>query len=56
MSVEALKAIYFECEKCEHGQYADYTLNNNWEDDRAVNADDIICEKCNHSNRVIEEI
>ena len=58
MTVKAKKAIYFECEKCGHGQYFDYTLEHSWESDpdRAVMADKIDCEKCNHQNRVIEEL
>jgi hypothetical protein len=56
MTVQACRAIYFDCEKCDHGQYADYTLDHDWEDDRAVYADNIDCEKCGHTNRVIEEM
>ncbi|MBU2644482.1 hypothetical protein KKI24_07205 [bacterium] len=56
MSVEAQKAIYFECENCGHGQYGEYTLDHGWEDDRAVMVDTIDCEKCTHPNRVIEEL
>ena len=56
MSVEAEKAIWFECEKCNEGQYADYSLEYSWEDDRAVMADNIDCELCGHTNRVIEEL
>jgi len=47
---------WFECEKCHHGQYADYTLGSDWEDDRAVMADNIDCEECGHENRVIEDL
>ena len=56
MAVEAAKAIWFECEECKKGQYADYTLCSSWEEDRAVMADNIDCEYCGHTNRVIEEL
>ena len=56
MTVEAGRAIYFDCEKCDHVQYTDYSLGSDWEGDRAVMADNIVCEKCGHENRVIEEI
>ncbi len=60
MTVEAGKAIWFECEKCSHGQYADYTLEKDWEgsgeDGRVVMADFVDCEKCGYGNRVIEEL
>lgn len=56
MSVNAQKAIKFDCEKCGETQYADYTLEQSWEDDRAVMADNIDCCKCGHTNRVIDEL
>lgn len=56
MTVTACKAIWFECEQCCHGQFADYTLDSDWEEDRAVMADTIDCERCDHPNRVIEEL
>ncbi len=56
MTVKAKKAIQYHCEKCCGVQFADYTLEPDWEDDRAVNADNIDCDKCGHTNRVIEEI
>jgi DNA-directed RNA polymerase subunit M/transcription elongation factor TFIIS len=56
MSVKAEKAISFECEKCRHHQFIEYTLDHDWEDDRAVMADNIDCEECKHVNRVIEEL
>lgn len=56
MTVEAGRAIWFECEKCTHGQYADYSLDSGWFDGRAVNEDYIDCEECGHENHVIEEL
>lgn len=56
MTVTAEKAIYFECEECGHGMYIDYTLDHDWEGDRAVMSDKIDCEECQHQNRVIEEL
>lgn len=56
MTVKAGKAIKFHCEKCGADQYADYSLESDWEDDRAVNADNIDCNLCGHTNRVIEEL
>lgn len=58
MSVLAEPAIFFKCEKCNHGQYFDDTLDHDWEDNphRAVRADNIDCEKCNHTNRVFMEL
>ena len=56
MSVEVDRAIGFECEKCGEYQYHEYSLEQDWEDDRVVMADTIDCEKCGHANRVIEEL
>ena len=54
--VKAAKAIKFECEECGYDQYADYTLEHGWYDDRAVMRDNIACENCGHDNLVIEEL
>lgn len=56
MSVNAEKAIKFTCESCKETQFADYTLEQSWEDDRAVMADNIDCVKCHQTNRVIQEM
>jgi hypothetical protein len=59
-NVIAFKAIYFNCEECEHGQYADYNLEEYLLEDsegaRTVLSDVIDCEKCGKPSRVIEEI
>ena len=58
MTVDAGKAIWFECGYCGHGQYADYSLDSDWDVDRgaAVMADNIDCEKCGKENRVVEDL
>lgn len=59
MSVEADRAIGFECEKCGGYQFHEYTLEPSWEyepESRAVMADTIDCEHCGHSNRVYQEM
>ena len=56
MTVTAEKAIQFECEKCGRIQFTEYTLTHAWYEDRAINEDNIMCEKCNHDNHVIEEL
>jgi len=56
MTVKALKAVFWQCEECRHGQYGNYTLEHSWHEDRAVMADNIICETCGHENHVIEEL
>lgn len=56
MSIKAEPAIEFTCEKCGEIQYADYTLDQDWEEDRAVMADNIDCKKCGHENRVFMEM
>lgn len=53
--VKAWPAIEFECEKCGHVQYADYSLEDEWIDDHVVLADKIDCEKCGHENHVYIE-
>ncbi len=56
MTVDAEKAIQFECEECKEVQFADYMLEPGWHEDRAVNEDRINCSECNHENHVIEEL
>ena len=56
MTVTAEKAIQFECEKCGHIQYSEYTLAPGWYQDRAVNEDSILCELCGHDQHIIEEL
>jgi len=56
MTVEAERAIQFECEECGEIQYHEYSLQDSWLDNRAVNADNIMCEKCGHDNFVFEEL
>lgn len=56
MPVTAERAIQFECEKCGHIQYGDYTLDMGWHEDRAIMEDRINCENCGHENHVIEEL
>jgi ribosomal protein L33 len=56
MSVEWDKAIYFDCEECSHGQYADYSLVSDWVDGRAVNAATIECSECKHPNFIVEDL
>ena len=56
MTVEAEKAIQFECENCGHFQYESYTLCSGSFEDRAVNEDRIDCEKCGYENHIIEEL
>ena len=56
MTVRAEQAIQFECEKCKEVQYADYSLEHGWHEDRAVNEDLIACQSCGHENHVIEEL
>ena len=55
MTVEAEKAIQFECEECGHFQYESYTLIGGSHEGRAVEEDYIDCEKCGHENHVIME-
>ena len=56
MTVTAERAIQFECEECGLVQFSEYTLVHGWYGDRAVNEDNIDCEKCGHENHVIEEL
>jgi len=54
--VKAEPAIYFVCEKCGYGQYGGYTLTNGWYNHRAVMEDWIDCEKCRHSNHIVQDM
>ena len=56
MTVEADRAIGFACEKCGEYQYHEYSLDNEWYEDRCVMADRIDCEYCGHENHVIENL
>lgn len=56
MTVTAEKAISFKCENCGSTQLADYSLEQGWYEDRAVNEDKIDCMACFHENHVIEEL
>ena len=56
MTVEAEKAIQFECEKCGYLNYESYTLESGWYEDRAVMEDCLECGECGHENHVIEEL
>jgi len=56
MTVQAEKAIWFRCEKCKRGQYADYSLELQWYKDRSVMGDNILCEYCGFANHIIEEL
>ena len=55
MTVEAEKAIQYECEKCGEVQFSEYTLCPEWFEDREVMSDRILCDSCGHDNHVIEE-
>ena len=54
--VKAEKAIQFTCEKCLTPQFGEYSLMEGWYIDRVVMEDKIDCEKCGHTNHVIEEL
>ena len=56
MTTKAYKAIEFTCEYCEKRQYAEYTLDHEWFEDRYVNSDWINCEECGKENHVIQEL
>ncbi len=56
MTVEAEKAIQFECEECGRVQFSEDTLCYGRYADRTVKEDRIDCEKCGHENHVIEEL
>lgn len=56
MTVEAIKAIYFKCEKCGKGQYHPYSLLVDWAVNPVVSADNILCNCCGHDNRVEEDV
>ena len=56
MTTEAMRAISFECEECGEIQFADYTLESGWFEDRVVMSDLIDCENCGRENHVIEEL
>jgi hypothetical protein len=55
MTVEATKAVWFECGECGHGQYADYDMERAWVNERAFYEDDIHCKECKLLNHVVLE-
>ena len=54
--IEVCPAIYFDCWKCDEGQYADDNLDQDWLGDRMVYAGLIICEHCGADNHVFREM
>jgi len=56
MTVMADSALWFQCEECGHGQYTAYSLELRYEYEECIFVDYIDCEKCKHTNRVIDPI
>ena len=56
MTVMADLAVLFKCEDCGYKQYGDYTLELRYEYNECIYVDYIDCEKCGHTNRVIEPV
>jgi len=56
MTVMAELAVSFKCEECGKIQYAPYTLELRYEYEECIYVDYIDCNKCKHTNRVIDPV